>query len=64
VFDWEEECIYAGEQIDDGVQLCVQQSGDSVIAGLYRTVLRSPLLCTLTTFCRMDLVYPGNLRQK
>lgn len=32
-FAWSEECIYPGEQLKDGVQLCLKQDGKSVIAG-------------------------------
>lgn len=32
-FDWSKDCIYPGAQLDDGVQLCVQQSGNAIIAG-------------------------------
>ncbi|KAK0730930.1 hypothetical protein B0H67DRAFT_563305 [Lasiosphaeris hirsuta] len=32
-FDWSRECIYPGEQLKDGVQLCLKQDGKSVIAG-------------------------------
>ncbi|KAK3386865.1 hypothetical protein B0H63DRAFT_141637 [Podospora didyma] len=33
VFNWAQDCMIAGEQMGDGVQLCVRQEGESVIAG-------------------------------
>ncbi|KAK1753757.1 hypothetical protein QBC47DRAFT_303914 [Echria macrotheca] len=32
-FDWPNQCLYAGTQINDSVQICAAQAGESVIAG-------------------------------
>ncbi|KAM7203006.1 hypothetical protein V8F20_004253 [Naviculisporaceae sp. PSN 640] len=33
VFDLAEDCVYGGQGIDNGVQLCVKQDGESIIVG-------------------------------
>ena len=32
-FNLAEDCVYAGQAIDNGVQLCVKQDGESIIVG-------------------------------
>ncbi len=32
-FDWDKECLYAGQQLQDGLQICIQQQGGAIVAG-------------------------------
>ncbi|KAK5651339.1 hypothetical protein OQA88_12572 [Cercophora sp. LCS_1] len=50
VFDWEKDCLYAGSQINDSVQVCVKQEGESVVAGMSSFPLTSYKFHSLEDF--------------